>query len=251
MCRRWGRMGARLALPRRRVGRGARCRALAEGPLYHPIVVVGIACGLQLTLAERILAAASSWPSSGSLASSSWLGSHAAHGLGRESQRRRHGWDHTRSASERRRAAGSSLSGSCVANLRHRGGQGLMPLVAGVDAAALLLLSPLQWSCLPSPYAPRRREDGEHDGAKEGAWRSSSASAVAGVVCWRMPVMCRLRLQAFVAAVGKYQQWGRSRICAIYEYGFKKKQLSRVHLLIGRVWETSFRLISYQFSLLH
>ncbi len=118
MCHRWGRMGARLALPRRRVGRGARCRALAEGPLYHPIVVVGIACGLQLTLAEGILAAASSWPSSGSLASSSWLGSHAAHGLGRESQRPRHGWDHTRSASERRRAAGSSLSGSRAANLK-------------------------------------------------------------------------------------------------------------------------------------
>jgi len=154
MCRCWGCMGAWLALPCCHIGRGARCRALAEGPLYHPIVVVGIACGLQLTLVEHILVAASSWPSSGSLASSSWLGSHAAHGLGRESQRRRHGWDHTRSASEQWWAAGSSLSGSCVANLRHRGGQGLMPLVAGVDAAVSLLLSPLQWSCPPSLYAP-------------------------------------------------------------------------------------------------
>ncbi len=35
-----------------------------------------------------------------------------------------------------------------------------MPLVAGVDAAALLLLLPLQWSCLPSLYAPRWQEDG-------------------------------------------------------------------------------------------
>jgi len=126
-----------------------------------------------------------------------------------------------------------------------------MPLVAGVDAAVSLLLSPLQWSCLPSPYAPRWQEDGEHDSAKEGAWCSSSASAVAGVVCWQMLVMCRLGLQAFVAAVGKYQQWGRSCICAIYEYGFKKKQLSCIHLLIGQVWETSFHLISYQFSSLH
>jgi len=156
MCRRWGHMGAWLALPHRRVGRGAWCHALAEGPLYHPIVVVGIACGLQLTLAEHILAVASSWPSSGSLTSSSWLGSHAAHGLGRESQRRHHGWDHTQSTSERRWAAGSSLSGLHMANLRHRGGQGLMPLVAGVNAAASLLLSPLQWSCPPSPYAPQR-----------------------------------------------------------------------------------------------
>ncbi len=251
MCHRWRCMGAWLALPRRCVGCGARCRALVEGPLYHPIVVVGIACSLQLTLAECILAVASSWPSSGSLALSSWLGSYAAHGLGRESQQWCHGWDHMRSTSERRQAAGSSLSGSCMANLRHRGGQGLMPLVAGVNAAASSLLSPLQWSCPPSPYAPRRREDGKHDSAKEGAWHSLSASAVAGVVCWRMPVMCRLRLQAFVAAVGKYQQWGRSCICAIYEYGFKKKQLSRIRLLIGQVWETSFRLISYQFSSLH
>src|SRR6266702_2409182 len=102
------------------------------------------------------LAAASSWPSLGSLASSSWLGSHAAHGLGRESQRPRHGWDHMRSASERRRAAGSLLSGSRAANLKAswRGGQGLMPLVAGIDAAVSSLLSSLQWSCLPSPYAP-------------------------------------------------------------------------------------------------
>ncbi len=224
---------------------------MAEGPLYHPIVVVGIACSLQLTLAEHILVVASSWPSSGSLASSSWLGSHAAHGLGRESQRWHHGWDHTRSASKRRWAAGSSLSGLRMANLRHRGGQGLMPLVAGVDAAASLLLSPLQWSCPPSPYAPQRQEDSKHNGAKEGAWHSLSASAVAGVVCWQMLVMCRVGLQAFVAAVGKYQQWRRSRICVIYEYGFKKKQLSRVRLLIGQAWETSFHLISYQFSSLH
>jgi len=55
---------------------------------------------LQLTLAEGILAAASSWPSLGSLTLSSWLGSHAAHSLGRESQRWHHGWDHTQSASE-------------------------------------------------------------------------------------------------------------------------------------------------------
>jgi len=42
--------------------------------------------------------------------------------------------------------------------------------------------SPLQWGYPPSPHTPRRREDGEHDGAKESAWRGSSASAVAGVV---------------------------------------------------------------------
>jgi len=94
------------------------CCALVEEPLYHPIVVVGIACGLQLTLAEGIPAAASSWPSSGSLASSSWLGSHAAHGLGRESQQLRHGWDHMQSTSERWQAAGLSLSGSHTANLK-------------------------------------------------------------------------------------------------------------------------------------
>jgi len=69
------------------------------------VIVVGIACGLQLALAERFLAASSSWLSSGSLASSSWFGSHATHGLVRESQRRRrrrgrHGWDHMWSASE-------------------------------------------------------------------------------------------------------------------------------------------------------
>ncbi len=111
---------------------------------------------LQLTLAEGILVVASSWPSLGSLTSSSWLGSHAAHGLGRESQQRRHGWDHMRSASERRWAAGSLLSGSRAANLKAswRGGQGLMPLVAGIDAAVSSLLSSLQWSCPPSPYAP-------------------------------------------------------------------------------------------------
>ncbi len=228
MCRRWGRMGARLALPRRHVGRGAQCRALVEGPLYHPIVVVGIACSLQLTLAERILAAASSWPSLGSLASSSWLGSHAAHGLGRESQRPRHGWDHMRSASERRRAAGSLLSGSRAANLKAswRGGQGLMPLVAGIDAAVSSLLSSLQWSCPPSPYAPRQREDGKHDGANEGAWHSSSASAVAGVVCWRMSMM-RSGLQAFVAAVGKYHTGGEVAYVRYMNMGSKKK-LSRV-----------------------
>ncbi len=156
MCRHWGRMGAWLALPCHRIGRGAQCRALVEGLLYHPIVVVGIACGLQLTLAEHILMVASSWLSSGSLALLLWLGSHAAHGLGRESQRWRHGWDHMWSTSERWQVAGSSLSGSCLANLRHCGGQGLMPLVAGVDAAALSLLSPLQWSCPPSPYAPQQ-----------------------------------------------------------------------------------------------
>ncbi len=31
--------------PCRHVSRGALCHALVEGPLYHPIVVVGIACG--------------------------------------------------------------------------------------------------------------------------------------------------------------------------------------------------------------
>ena len=101
------------------------CCTLVEEPLYHPIVVVGITCSLRLTLVEGILAAASSWPSSGLLTSSlglltssSWLGSHAAHGLGRESQRLCHGWDHTRSASEWQRVVGSSLSGLCAANLK-------------------------------------------------------------------------------------------------------------------------------------
>ena len=149
----WGRASH---YPCRRISCGALCCDLVEGPLYHPIVVVGIACGLQLTLAEGILAVASSWLSSGSLALSSWLGSHAAHSLGRESQQPRHSWDHMRSASEQRRAAGSLLSGSHVANLKASwcGGQGLMPLVGGIDTAVSLLLSSLQWSCLPSPYAP-------------------------------------------------------------------------------------------------
>ncbi len=100
MCHCWGRMGAWLALPRCHVGRGAQCCTLAEGPLYHPIVMVRITCGLQLTLVERILVVALSWPSLESLALSLWLGSHAAHSLGRESQRWHHGWDHTQSASE-------------------------------------------------------------------------------------------------------------------------------------------------------
>src|SRR6266702_1042108 len=149
---------------------GALCHTLVEGPLYHPIVIVGIACGLQLTLAEGILAAASSWLLSGSLTSSSWLGSHAAYGLGRESQQLCHGWDHMQSASEWWQAAGSLLSGLHTANLKASwcGGQGLMPLVAGINAAVSSLLSSLQWSCPPSLYAPRPREDGEHDGANEG-----------------------------------------------------------------------------------
>jgi len=90
---------------------------------------------------------------------------------------------------------------------RHHGGQGPMPLVAGIDTAASSLslsLSLLQWSCPPSLHTPRQREDGEHDGAKEGTWHSSSASAVAGVMCWRMPVLWRSGLQTFVAAVGKW-----------------------------------------------
>ena len=109
-----------------------------------------------------------------------------------------------------------------------------MWLVAGVDAAASSLLSSLQWSCLPSPYAPRRREDGEHDGANEGAWRSSSASA-AGVVCLRTPVLCR-SLQMFVAAVGKWLTQGRrkkSNPCGIRMWIQKKK--SCIHLLIVRL----------------
>src|SRR6266702_5541087 len=101
-----------------------------------------------------------------------------------------------------------------------------MPLVAGVDAAASSLLSPLQWSCLPSPYAPRRREDGEQDGAKEGAWRSSLASAVAGVVYWRTPVLCRWTSQG--AAVG--EQVGEKS-----DMGIQKKRTSRVHLLMGPI----------------
>src|SRR6266702_987711 len=189
--------------PRHHVGCGALCHALVEGPLYHPIVVVGIACGFNSHWQRA------SWRQHHH--GCHWGRSHRHRGLGRESQQPRHGWDHMRSASERWQAVGSLLSGSHVANLKASwcGGQGLMPLVAGIDAAVSSLLSSLQWSCPPSPYAPRRREDGEHDGANEGAWRSSSASAVAGVVCWRMSVMCRSGLQAFVAAVGKYHTVGK------------------------------------------
>src|SRR6266702_3736153 len=106
-----------------------------------------------------------------------------------------------------------------------------MWLVASVDAAASSLLSSLQWSCLPSPYAPQRQEDGEHDGANKGAWRSSSASAVAGVVCWRMSVMCRSELQAFVAAVGKYHS-GEEVAYVRYMNMDSKKKRTKLHLFV-------------------
>src|SRR6266702_2874426 len=57
-----GTWGCGLQYPCRCIGHGALCHALVEGPLYHPIVVVGIACGLQLTLVERVLAAAVTLP---------------------------------------------------------------------------------------------------------------------------------------------------------------------------------------------
>jgi len=217
ICHRWGRMGARLALPPPPRWSWCTVSRFGGGATLPPHCCGWDRMWLQLTLAEGILAAASSWPSLGSLTLSSWLGSHAAHSLGRESQQPRHGWDHMQSASERRQAVGSLLSGSRVANLKAswRGGQRLMLLVAGIDAAVSSLLSSLQWSCLPSPYAPQQREDGKHDGANKGAWHSLSASAVAGVVCWRMSMM-RSGLQAFVAAVGKYHTVGeKSHICDI------------------------------------
>src|SRR6266702_3827782 len=107
------------------------------------IVIAGGTWGLQLVLAEH--------PAHMSL-----LGAHAAHGLGRESQQLCHGWDHMQSASEWWQAAGSLLSGLHTANLKASwcGGQGLMPLVAGINAAVSSLLSSLQWSCPPSLYAP-------------------------------------------------------------------------------------------------
>src|SRR6266702_8612159 len=106
-----------------------------------------------------------------------------------------------------------------------------MWLVASVDAAASSLLSSLQWSCLPSPYAPQRQEDGEHDGANKGAWRSSSASAVAGVVCWRMSVMCRSELHAFVAAVGKYHS-GEEVAYVRYMNMDSKKKRTKSHSFV-------------------
>jgi len=156
ICHRWGCMGARLALPPPPRRSWCTVSRFGGGATLPPHCRGWDCMQLQLTLAEGILAAASSWPSLGSLALSSWLGSHAAHGLGRESQRPRHGWDHMWSTSERWRAVGSLLSGSHMANLKASwcGGQGLMPLVAGIDAAVSSLLSSLQWSCLPSPYAP-------------------------------------------------------------------------------------------------
>ena len=72
-------------------------------------------------------------------------------------------------------------------------------------------------------HAPRQREDGEHDGAKEGAWRGSSASAVDSTAYWRTPVLCISG--PFVAALEKwFIQRGEVTYVRYMNVDSKKKQ---------------------------